>query len=256
MRIRLLSDLHLEGRDFTYVDRGEDLTVLAGDICTAVSTGRMANFLRRIPHPVVYVPGNHEYYRGYGTRSDQLGRLRLFASGFPGVTLLDNEHFDFRGYRFLGSTLWTDFRLPHVRMTRQQIMEGVPQAINDFRQVVADDGKGHAMAEDMERWSLASQAYLEGAIAASPLPVAVVTHFLPSPLSVHARFKGEALNTYFVCDVSRLIRSPVVLWMHGHTHDAFDYMHQGVRVVCNPRGYLGEASGYDANLIIELPEAR
>ncbi len=28
-----------------------------------------------------------------------------------------------------------------------------------------------------------------------------------------------------------------VLWIHGHTHDSFDYVHNGTRVVCNPRGY-------------------
>ena len=35
-----------------------------------------------------------------------------------------------------------------------------------------------------------------------------------------------------------LVRSPVALWIHGHTHTAFDYTVDGTRVVCNPRGYL------------------
>jgi hypothetical protein len=29
----------------------------------------------------------------------------------------------------------------------------------------------------------------------------------------------------------------VRLWVHGHTHDSFDYTIKGTRVVCNPRGY-------------------
>jgi hypothetical protein len=28
-----------------------------------------------------------------------------------------------------------------------------------------------------------------------------------------------------------------VLWIHGHTHESFDYVVNGTRVVCNPRGY-------------------
>ncbi len=27
------------------------------------------------------------------------------------------------------------------------------------------------------------------------------------------------------------------LGIHGHTHDSFDYVLRGTRVVCNPRGY-------------------
>jgi predicted phosphodiesterase len=28
------------------------------------------------------------------------------------------------------------------------------------------------------------------------------------------------------------------VWIHGHTHESFDYVVNGTRVVCNPRGYL------------------
>ena len=30
------------------------------------------------------------------------------------------------------------------------------------------------------------------------------------------------------------------LWIHGHTHDSFDYVVNGTRVVCNPRGIRAE----------------
>jgi Icc-related predicted phosphoesterase len=29
----------------------------------------------------------------------------------------------------------------------------------------------------------------------------------------------------------------IELWIHGHTHDSFDYEIYDKRVVCNPRGY-------------------
>ena len=32
----------------------------------------------------------------------------------------------------------------------------------------------------------------------------------------------------------------IVLWTHGHMHDPLDYMIGDTRVVCNPRGYVGE----------------
>ena len=52
-------------------------------------------------------------------------------------------------------------------------------------------------------------------------------------------------------------RDRVELWIHGHTHDSFDYNVRGTRVVCNPRGYTKagtlENPGFDPNFIIEVP---
>ena len=42
------------------------------------------------------------------------------------------------------------------------------------------------------------------------------------------------------------------LWIHGHTHTAFDYTVRGTRVVCNPRGYAGEQTGFRADLVVEV----
>ena len=45
------------------------------------------------------------------------------------------------------------------------------------------------------------------------------------------------------------------LWIHGHTHDSFDYVVNGTRVLCNPRGYAKNGANenplFDANLIAE-----
>jgi predicted phosphodiesterase len=46
------------------------------------------------------------------------------------------------------------------------------------------------------------------------------------------------------------------LWIHGHTHDSFDYTVHRTRVVCNPRGYAkagtNENPRFDPDLIIEV----
>ena len=61
MKLHILSDLHTEFADFTPPHIGADVIVLAGDI----GVGRQGldwavrNFADK---PVVYVPGNHEYY--------------------------------------------------------------------------------------------------------------------------------------------------------------------------------------------------
>jgi predicted phosphodiesterase len=44
------------------------------------------------------------------------------------------------------------------------------------------------------------------------------------------------------------------LWIHGHTHDPFDYEINGTRVICNPRGYPGENASWTsrAALVVEI----
>ena len=85
----------------------------------------------------------------------------------------------------------------------------------------------------------------------------VVTHHAPSPRSIHPRFEGSLLNGCFVSDLEHLMGAPRVrLWIHGHTHDSFDYTVRGTRVLCNPRGYMlqgvGENAAFDPALVVEV----
>jgi Icc-related predicted phosphoesterase len=85
----------------------------------------------------------------------------------------------------------------------------------------------------------------------------VITHHAPSRKSIHRRFAESLLNACFVSDAERLIDgSRTRLWIHGHTHDSFDYFLNGTRVLCNPRGYamngVNENPLFDANLLVEI----
>jgi hypothetical protein len=65
----------------------------------------------------------------------------------------------------------------------------------------------------------------------------VVTHHCPGWGSVAERYKKDWITPCFASDLVRLMGPPVSLWIHGHTHDSFDYVVRGTRVICNPRGY-------------------
>ena len=109
MRLRILSDLHLEffdgNRELPEVEA--DVVVLAGDIhrkCEGLAWAR-----HQFPDtPIIYVPGNHEFY---GTCMPLLrDELALEAERLD-IELLDNRAVTFNGVRFYGTTLWTDFAL-------------------------------------------------------------------------------------------------------------------------------------------------
>ncbi len=88
-------------------------------------------------------------------------------------------------------------------------------------------------------------------------PTVVITHHAPSRRSIHPRFEGSRLNACFVSDLDHLLgASRARLWIHGHTHDSFDYEVHGTRVVCNPRGFardgVNENAAFDPDFIVRV----
>jgi len=255
VKIQLASDLHLE-----FIDRkasGEilrvieptpdvDVLVLAGDIHQGTQA---IDRFRDWPVPVIYVAGNHEFYnqRWERARDD----LRSACAG-SNIHFLDNQDFEFNGVRFLGSTLWTDFRL--AGLSQAEWMRNVDAGLNDFRAIRTIRGRFHS------RNSLAdhklSRSWLECELSNDfDGETVVVTHHGPHPKSIHPRYAGNPLNAGFVSDLEPLM-AHVDLWLHGHVHDNFDYQVGRCRVVANPRGYqIGERVEnpmFQPDLVIEL----
>ena len=105
MKLHILSDLHTEFADFDPPRTDADIVVLAGDI--GVGTGGVEWAKQWFPDvPVLYVPGNHEYY-GHDIHETDL----LAAVSSPNIQILDNNSYVIDAVRFLGMTLWTDFLL-------------------------------------------------------------------------------------------------------------------------------------------------
>jgi|WetSurMetagenome_2_1015567.scaffolds.fasta_scaffold106420_1 hypothetical protein len=106
MRIWVLSDLHTEFAPFVAPPVNADLLIAAGDIGVGLHGIEFLTTLA--PLPVIYVAGNHEYY--HHALPKLTLELRKHCAG-TNVHFLENDAFDFRGIRFLGATLWTDFQL-------------------------------------------------------------------------------------------------------------------------------------------------
>ncbi len=92
-------------------------------------------------------------------------------------------------------------------------------------------------------------------------PTVVLTHHAPHSDCLDPRYEGDPLNGAFASDMSALIaRHRPALWIHGHVHHAQDHHPDAdgdrrpgpTRVVCNPRGYRHEATGWDPSLVIEV----
>ena len=85
--------------------------------------------------------------------------------------------------------------------------------------------------------------------------VVVVTHHLPSWMSVHECLKGHSMNGAYASELGdEIVELKPDLWFHGHTHFSFDYMLGDTRIICNPRGYAPNYLNEDFidDLIIEI----
>lgn len=253
MKLNILSDLHLGQGSLELPCNDADVVVLAGDIARPAEAVAWA---ARLGKPVLYVPGNHEFYGSSITGT--VAHLKALCAG-TSVRLLDDSEAILGNVRFLGSTLWTDFRLFGDGDDRAAAEGEASRFMRDFSRIHVDETRERlftprASALLFERHA----AWLDRKLAeAHPGPTVVITHHAPSPKSIHPRFAGSKLNACFVSDAGRLAgRDRAQLWIHGHTHDSFDYDLNGTRVVCNPRGYapggVNENPRFDPDFIVSV----
>lgn len=234
MKIQLLSDLHLSVHPMEIPHTDADVVVLAGDLQRPAAAMAWA---RQFAQPVLYVAGNHEFY-GSDLVTTQAA-LREQASG-SAVRVLEREQWHHRGVRFLGCTLWSDYRLHASTELRDEGLRQATELVRDFSRIRVAPDFGERFTPAISQLLFDSAvAWLEARFAEAPdVPTVVITHYAPSRGSIAARFEGSPLNACFISDLEAQIRRwQPRLWLHGHVHDSFDYRIGATRVVTNPRGY-------------------
>lgn len=258
MKIQLLSDIHVEIFDYQPERQDVDIVVLAGDI--HVKTHGIQWAAEQFSAPVLYVPGNHEYYAGHLDKT--LANLRAEAEKTNGkVTVLERDIVEIKGVRFLGATAWTDFSLSGNRLFAAFDAE---RTMSDFQKIRATTRHRKLRPADLVRINEAARDWLRRQLA-EPYDgkTVVITHHAPCPESIPEwrRISKDELNPAYANDWSTeefFTGDKVQLWLHGHIHNACDYVRNGVRVICNPRGYAhphgGQhlVNGFDPGLVLDV----
>lgn len=241
MRIKLLSDLHLEGRYGYDIKehawskyQGEDVLVLAGDIAVGADKVIQAidYFLKQGFPEIVYVMGNHEAY--HHKYIDVLAELERVLKPMRHVHFLNaNEIVKLDDVSFIGGTLWTNFGGDPIAMSAAKYN------INDFRVI-----GGWSVKEAESEYSRQLE-FIKTAVKQTEGKKVVVTHFLPAQECVALRYRSGSvemlLNKYFANNLGDWISYQSNLtWLYGHTHDAQDFYIGDTRLVSNPLGYARE----------------
>ena len=262
MKLLVLSDLHNEfeplAADVEAVARA-DVVVLAGDIHTKDRSVAWAQaFVDDPAKPVILIAGNHEFYRGHFDYT--LDKLRERAQQ-TNVHFLENDALVLGDVRFLGCTLWTDFKLYDNDISSAICMRDAQSAMTDFRLIRATSSYRKLYPADTVRRYELSRAWLRNSLS-EPFEgrTVVVTHHAPSSGSVEAQFEGDSLTPAYASSLEDLMGPSVPLWIHGHMHTSFDYLvlpnhgTSGTRVICNPRGYSPTHLNphFNPSLIVEV----
>lgn len=261
MRLLVLSDIHLEFGPFALPEDLEefDAAVFAGDIGRPIAAAilwierQLRGPLKN--RPVIFVPGNHEFYydeihsalRAGHALAEQCG-IHMLA---PGCIVIG-------GVRFVGATLWTDFNLfGKARAARLAARHGM----NDHLLIHADDN-GRRAVFSPEHAAATHRRELAFIIEHLSEPfggsTVVVSHHAPHPGSVQPIYRGDPLAPSFCSDLSPVIeRFQPTLWIHGHDHGSHDYRVGRTRILSNQAGYpkrsgARENQSFDPRLIVEV----
>lgn len=281
MRIKLVSDLHLEFADIQIKnDNNYDVLILSGDIMVAdhlhqhkpmptawageafVDTMsykqqaalRYREFLKRcsfqFPH-TIYIAGNHEFYGGKWFQT--LETLREECEQFNNIYFLERDTKVIDDVTFIGGTLWTD-----CNKFDPLTLHALRDMMQDYR-CIRKEFEGYTLVKPADTCYRHQQTldYIRKVVEGRPNDkFVVVGHHSPSFQSVNEIYKDEYLmNGGYHSDLSEFIldRPQIKLWTHGHTHHPFDYVIGETRVVCNPRGYDSyEDSGWNQQILLEI----
>ena len=238
MKFQILSDTHFEAWHYspeaffnTCFECAADNIIIAGDLCDKKDFELyMDRFAMRFNH-VVFVPGNHDYY-GY---SIPYMNEYFKSQSNDRIHVLIDDVVTIEGIRIAGTPLW--FSKPVNPFAELEIRKN----INDFNYI-------KDFEKDVYTANHNSIEFLKNVEAD-----VIVTHFIPTAKSIHERYIGSLDNDYFVCPVLDKYPIQTKHWIHGHTHDFFDYEYcDGIQVTCNPFGVGGSNMAFLEDCTIEV----
>jgi UDP-2,3-diacylglucosamine pyrophosphatase LpxH len=253
--IQIASDLHLEVNETSdkvnipnfIVKENANVLILAGDIGSLYKTKQLSNFLWMVSKMyklVIYVPGNHEYYKikDYPELHYHrlINKLRHFSDNIQNLRILNRNRIFINEYCFAGCTLWsdTDMIIPEYIVKIKNINE-------IYRNLYKNDLK--FVKNSIELCQKKNKKLI------------MITHHCPTYKclgtssdtvgSIGSSSEGERDNTHtsnyrekysslYASKLDSLLSKNLVeMWICGHIHKNFDFISDGgTRVIGNQKG--------------------
>ena len=269
--IQYISDIHLEFYSFNKIAKiankiipNSKILVLAGDIGKPVSRIKKTqakinkcyeyflNLLSTKFDKIFLITGNHEYYNNLGVSIEDINRtIKTICEniGKSNVIFLNNNYYDYKGYRYIGTTLWTE------------VDENPGKKLNDLARI---PNMTPLLYNELHYNSVEflDKILSETAKMPNPIPCIIISHHLPLfELIDNPNNPNNPTNTnmdllqWYASDLNELIddyanvttntttnatTNIIKLWIYGHTHYKNLQTIKNIIFAANPIGYPGE----------------
>lgn len=239
MKIQIISDIHCDswasGHLWDYINpTNADALSICGDVGTERYIHNLITEALTHYEYVFFVFGNHDFYFN---NIDLQYKVKLAYRYNDRVFIFTNDLYEINGIKIFGGVMWSN---PNPIFDME-----IRNGIADFMYI--------------KDWSV-EKMRLEHSNFCKKLtevgqPDIILSHFVPCYKSVHNRYKYNPLcmgiNEYFTTDMTAYMYG-VKLWIHGHTHDDYNYVTGDTRIICNPVGYCGELQYWDKELVVSV----
>ena len=258
MRIQFASDLHLELRPkMTFRELLEPavapVLALLGDIAP-LDSPQLTPFLQWCSErwdTVIWIPGCVELL-SHATLEAAVAKMRSIAEPFWNITVLDHDGMVSEdGIYIFGLPFW---KYPRDKTAiwhpiKYQYVEAEPSPINPkYMAKLYND--------DLE--------WLRNKIHGQNEPVVILSHFGPTTWLQEEAFIGDPDRSIMYPDVEQLLKTPLVAWLCGHTHQSVQTTKEwgdatgskgSVFLATNPKGRPLENLEYRVDAVVRLDPA-
>jgi Icc-related predicted phosphoesterase len=270
MKIQIVSDLHLEfrGEKFTNLfNPSAPILCMVGDICACGNPRDFQIFIKFLKYItpkyqlIFHVAGNHEYYTA-GASSNEIKintikdidiKLKKLKNDFPNYHFLNNDTYELKlknnkQYIFIGSTLWS--------FIPKHLYKKIEERMNDYNHIYVKTNKKIIRkfnVLDMQKKHKLAVSFIKKILDTPKLNTnyILLTHHKP----IFDRNSNEQ-DIYTFAYESKLqniiIKPPLKLAAHGHTHISYNKIINKVHIISNPKGYINEKTKFNENLAINI----
>ena len=274
VQLQIISDIHLEFRGNSFkriVKPIAPILILAGDICAIGNNQDFCTYRAFIKYVstkfmyIIHVAGNHEYYT-CGNNNISLqntipginNELRKYTKQYNNVYFLNNETIRLKVNKsecvFIGSTLWS-----HVDDAKKK---SIQSSMNDYSHIYMPNKlyKTDKTLKPVRKFTIhdmtimhkMSVNYIKKELKKiKPNEKCIlITHHKPV---MDKESPNTTLQQAYETDlVDIIIKKPVLLAIHGHTHVHYDKIINGVRIYSNPKGYIHQHTKYESTTVIDV----
>lgn len=221
MKVHSVSDLHCDNWELLGHEMATPVLPLVGDVLIVngdVSDGSLERHLTRLAskyleagRPVLFVPGNHDYYYQSVVEAEQ--RMSL-ACANAGVVFLNNSCFSLEGVCFFGTTLWAAFDMREFSSLMQMNMAKVMVA--DYKYIKGFTPQLSLKLHEQARAELRQAAE---AARAKKEKLVLISHHAPLHECVPPGFKNNPISGAYASDLSAILSAEgIETAIYGHMH--------------------------------------